>query len=99
MTSFMRLRPLFLTVVCALVIAGVFAFRHAYDRWVLEKKLAHRTVATPVVSSSTAPQLLPLTSTNLAQGGAVQTNPLAYRLSNTKQSVEQLARNPRAILL
>src|SRR4051794_16761511 len=99
MTTFMRFRPLYLTLVCALILAGMLAFRHAYERWSLQKKLAHRTVATSFESSSGAPLLLPVTSTNLAHGGSIKTNPFAYRLSNTRKSMVQLTRDPHAILL
>jgi len=88
---------------CLLIAAGALMFWRAHERWSLQKKLAHRTVAASVHSSSTAPNLAALSTaaTNAAQiiTASARTNPFAYRLSNTAKSIGQLTRDRNAILL
>src|SRR5712672_879318 len=91
------------TFASLLLLAGALLLWRAHESWSSQKKMAHRTVVTSVHSSSTAPNLVAISTvaTNATQTvtTSVKTNPFAYRLSNTTKSIGQLTGDRNEILL
>lgn len=97
----MRLRRMIWIAACLLLLVGACWLRRAHENLVSPKKIPPAIVTT-VHSLSTAPNFLALSllPTNaLATGTLSKTNPLAYRLSNTSKSLDQLLADRHAILL
>ncbi|MDB6109487.1 MAG: Peptidase and in kexin sedolisin [Pedosphaera sp.] len=95
----MQRRPLFWFLVSLACLAGAIYFWRLGDRWRAEK--AHAApAATPREAKPGAVMRAQGSATNAAgPTAAAASGPLAYRLHNTAQTLTQLARNDRAILL
>ncbi len=98
----MRSRPTFWILLSLLCVAGAWLFwPHAGRRTSEQNSTAHpksfaTSVATTVTSTATAPNIFTTTTNSAA---ATKTNEFAYRLSNTRKSIGELARDEKAILL
>jgi subtilisin-like proprotein convertase family protein len=102
----MRSRPTFWILLTLLLAVGAWFFwpqggrRSARQNAALKQKISTPNFTTSK-SASTAPMIFTAktASTNSVQTAAKKKNPSAYRLSNTKKTIGELASDPRAILL
>ena len=100
----MRQRPLFWFAVSLLCFLGAYYCWELGDEWAARRAGAAATVSRPQADAPVQQGSLRQLARPGARGPAVVTNlgakaRIAYRLSNTTQSYEQLLRNPKAVLL